>query len=157
MKIFLYLFIIIYYLFTVSAFAVEVVDSAETLGYEVLSGYGLGTVVGLSGYLIHKGGNKSWMPCSFAYSFPAGAAAGVILAGEIKGETVTNSIDTFAVTLISAYIPLLVGELIGPEDGRALGALFSVPAATAAYNYIKKGPDERNEKKLFAFSFSAEI
>jgi hypothetical protein len=157
MKIFLHLVIIICYSFCVSASAAEITDSAETLGYEVLSGYGLGTVVGLSGYLIHKGGNTSWMPRSFAYTFPAGAAAGVLLAGEIKGETSANRISTIAVTLVSAYIPLLVGELIGPEDGRALGALFSVPAATAAYNYIKEGPDNGTERETFLLSFSVDI
>ncbi len=157
MKIFLYLVIIICYLFGVSASAAEITDSAETLGYEVLSGYGLGTVVGLSGYLIHKSGNTSWMPRSFAYTFPGGAAAGVLLAGELMGESSVNCITTIAVTLVSAYIPLLVGELIGPEDGRALGTLFSVPAATAAYNYIKEDPAVKTKGETFALSFSVDI
>ena len=148
--------IILCCVFGVSACAAEVTDSAETVGYEVLSGYGLGSAVGLSGHLIFKDSDSGWMPRSFAYVFPAGAAAGVLLAGEIKGEASTNRMLCVSVTLVSAYIPILIGELLSPGDGRALGVLFSAPAAAAAYNYVKEVPDDGAEK-AFSLSFSFDI
>ncbi|MCP4231699.1 MAG: hypothetical protein GY771_16335 [bacterium] len=140
------------------SYAENIADSSVTLGFEALGGCGLGLTTGLTGYFIHKDSDKSsWMPPAFAYAFPAGAAAGVILIGEIKGEPATNLGTAMAFTFVSAYIPLLVGELLGPRDGRGLGTLFSVPAAVAAYNYFKQTREAPDTDVIYPVSFSFEL
>jgi hypothetical protein len=143
-------------LFTVTIpLAEEIPDSSVTLGYEALAGYGIGAAVGLTGYFVHKEFDETtWIPPAFAFAFPAGAAAGVALIGEIRGEPATNLGTTIAFTLVSAYIPLLIGELLGPRDGRGLGILFSVPAAVASYNYFKRTREVPDTDSGYLVSFS---